>query len=117
MTHPTIHFAVGCFAATLLMLPPLCRDGLYGRPLAARFRRWFLVSGALGLVAVIPSLLGRLGLPEPWIRSVWMNVFLLHPWVTEIKSGGAAVGPALLTAWIAFAYGLVLIAIWRNRQV
>ncbi len=117
MTHPTIHMTVGVSIATLVMLPPLLRDWWRGHSLALRFRNWLLVAGALGFYAVIPSLLGRAGLSDSWIRSPWMNIFLFHPYVAGLKEGGGAVGPAMLIAWLTLPYLLLLAAIRRTGRL
>lgn len=117
MAHATLHFTVGMAAGTVIAAPYLISSVWRGRALAGPFRFWLLASYAGGIYAVVPALLRRLGMSEA-ICSGWsMNIFLFHPWITQVKPGGETMGPLLLGAMLAFQYWTLILALaWRKRK-
>jgi hypothetical protein len=107
MAHSAIHFSVGILAATALSAPSLARAFAARRGLAAAVGRWLVWSYALGLYAVIPSLLRRAGAGETFCRGWWMNLFLFHPLLAHWR-GGTVVAAAALACTFALQYGVLL---------
>jgi len=117
MSHAAIHVALGLIAGALLTLPRLARAWVRKRPLARACGRWLVLSYALGVYALIPSILGRLGVPPAVCQSEWMNLFLLHPWIRQMGPGGKAVGAAVIGTVFAAQYGLLLLLLaYRQRH-
>ena len=92
MAHSALHFTVGAALGTAWHGPGLLRAWRAGKPLAGRFRRWLMLSYALGAFAVVPSLLGWIGVPKAVCRHWLMNVFLLHPLIARLVPTKILVG-------------------------
>jgi hypothetical protein len=110
VAHSAIHFALGVAAGTALSAPALSRAFARSRKLAMPVLRWLLFSYALGLWAVVPSLLRHAGIPESFCGGWWMNLFLFHPLLARYH-GGTVVASATLLACCAAQYALLLAAI------
>lgn len=119
MAHATLHFAVGMAVGSAIAVPPLLAAWVRGRPLAAPFARWFAISYAVGTYAVAPGLLRRAGVPDCICDHPGMNVFLLYPWINDVKPGAVTMGPLVLGAFLGAQYGLLVLALaWtRYRRV
>lgn len=117
MAHSALHFSLGMAVATAATAPPLRRAWRAGERVAGKLRTWLVACYACGLYAIIPSLLGRVGVPERICRSGWMNVFLLHPALTRLKPGGTVIGPAVLLACIVMQYACLLAAVRRSSEL
>jgi hypothetical protein len=116
MAHSALHFAVGMAAGAACAAAPLARAWRAGLPVARPYIRWFAASVVGGTIAVAPSLLRRLGVPETVCESAWMNVFLLHPLIDRVKPGGITMGPLLMGAAFAAQYTVLLLAVFRARR-
>jgi len=116
MAHSALHFTLGAALGTAWTGPALLRAWRAGKPLAARFRRWLLLSYALGAFAVVPSLLGWLGVPAAVCRHGLMNVFLFHPLLTRLRSGGLIPAAGAVILWFLVPYALLVAAILRARR-
>lgn len=114
MAHSAIHFSLGIVVGTAVALPPLATAWRKGEPLASHFLRWFLLSYGLGLFALVPAFLKAWGCSAGICQGWWMNLFLFHPLLGRLKSGGNAIGPAIIFCCCAFQYLLLLAAI-RSR--
>ena len=114
MTAFTAHFGLGMAAGTALAAPALWRRWQARAPLSGAFGRWILLAYGLGLFAIVPNALVRLGLPASWCASPVMNVFLLHPLLDRFGRGGEFRGAALIFALFALQYVLLLEAIRRR---
>lgn len=115
MAHSILHFSAGLILGTVAFAGPVLRGLQTGMPVAARARRWLLLAYATGVLAVVPGFLRRLGMPEAVCTSAWMNVFVLHPLINQIKSGGMLVGELLFLACFGFQYAVLLMAILMGR--
>jgi len=117
MAHSTLHFSVGMVAGSVFTLPPLLRSWNGGARLSPLFSRWFAAAYALGIYAVIPGILRRLGVPDAVCDGWWMNVFLLYPWINQVKPGAITMGPMVLGACLGSQYVLLVAALaWRMRR-
>lgn len=116
MAHSTIHFAFGMVLGSYGPVRALLRSRTAGQPLAAGFRRWLLLSYALGAVAVIPNLLRRAGVPGAVCEGWWMNVFLLHHLLDIPPFTGRRVGEFLIAALFLLQYTALLGAIRYARR-
>lgn len=113
MAHTAQHFSLGMATATAACALPLAHAWAARHGLAAATGRWLALSYGVGLYAIIPSLRRRAGCPDSLCGAWWMDVFLFHPLVTNLKAGGTILGPALLTACFAAQYLFLLAAIRR----
>lgn len=113
MAHTALHFSMGMGIATAVSLRPLVRAWTERRGLAAATARWLALSYALGFYAIVPSLLSRAGCAPELCRGWWMNIFLLHPWLTALKPGGTVFGPLALLACFALQYLFLLACVRR----
>jgi hypothetical protein len=77
---------------------------------AKPIRNWLIAAYGLGLWAVLPGALKRVGVADGW----WMNVFLLHPLINRMKGGGVLVGEILLVFLFVLQYATILVAIRRR---
>ena len=116
MAHSTLHFSLGMIAGTAISLPSLVRAWRQNNRLSIRFLTWFLVSYGLGVYAVVPGLLRRLGLPDAFCDGSWMNAFLFYPLLNVVKPGALTSGPLTLAACFAFQYGLLLLALFSKYR-
>lgn len=116
MAQSTVHFAIGMIAGTAVALPRLVRRQRAGEPVAAEFARWFLYSYGLGALAIVPSVLRKMGVPDGVCDGWWMNVFLLYPLIGRLKSGGTLVGELLMGSVFGLQYGLMLLYIRSHRK-
>jgi len=115
MAHSAIHFSVGMIVGTIITLKPLICAWRCGGRLAGRLAKALTTSYALGLYAILPSLLRHFGLSERYAGAWWMNAFLLHPLLSKLKAGGTVLGPVVLSLCFAAQY-LCLLAIVRRFE-
>jgi hypothetical protein len=117
MAHSALHFSFGMAVGSVFTIPPLVKAWFGKARLSPHFARWFIVSYAAGVYATMPGILRRLGLPDATCDAWWMNVFLLYPWINEIKPGAETMGPLLLGACLGGQYLLLLVALtWQLRR-
>jgi len=113
MMHSTAHYALGLLLAAAWQGPALRRAWREGRPLARLLGRHLLTAHALGLLAIAPNLLRRVGLSLEISEGPLMNVFLFAPLLNRVFHGGTIWGPAVLGLMLAAQYGLLLLALRR----
>jgi len=116
MTHVSMHIGVGVMTGTIVLLPRLLAHVFTGTRMSRAAASWIIWSYAIGLYASLPTLLGRLGLPATVTGGWWMNVFLFHPLISQVKSGGLLVGETLLAGAFAFQYFALLALLHRTGQ-
>lgn len=116
MAHSTLHFATGMLVASAAALPRLVRAWRGGLALADRFAAWFILSFGLGIFAVTPALLRRLGVSPGFCDGWWMNVFLFYPLMNKAKPGAETMGPMVLGACFACQYFALLAALHRRLR-
>ena len=116
MAESVFHFATGLAVGTAAFLPTLVKRFKAGKRLAAFFARWFAVAFGLGVLAIVPGLLVRIGMPERYLTAWWMNIFVLFPILDSLKRGGFIVGTAFILICGAIMYGALLLAIVRSRR-
>ncbi len=114
MAHSAMHFGLGALAGASAGLP-LLRRAL--RKDTAKYSAiWVLLTYGVGAFAVIPSLLSLLGVPEPATAYWTMNLFLFHPLIDRVKSGGKLIGEMLIVSCFLFQYAIMMILLWRTRK-
>ncbi len=111
MAHATLHFAVGFLVGTAFALPGLLRRLRRGGRLSPGFAYWILLSYGLGVWAVMPHLLYRVGAPFGLREQLWANLFVGYPLIHRFGWGGVFLGTAACTALIAGQYTCLLIAV------
>ncbi len=116
MAESIFHFAVGFAAGTVLFLPALVRRFRTHSKMSAFFVRWVATAFGLGGFAVVPGLLGRMGLPASRLADWWMNIFVLYPFLNSIKKGGFIVGTSVVIACATLMYGALLLAILMAKK-
>ena len=117
MADSILHFAVGMTLGTALALWPVARVWKSGVRLAEPFAWLLLLSYSLGLWAVVPNLLGRLGCPQGFCSGWWMNIFVLHPIIDAAHPGGMLAGALLTLACFGLQYCLLVAAVaYRVRH-
>ena len=116
MAHSALHFSLGMAVGTAAAWRPMLRARRTGSRLSPVYGRWLLLCYGLGVYAIIPSLLRRLGVPESVCSAWWMNVFLLHPLLTRLKPGGDILGPAVLLLCIAAQYAWLFLGVLLCRR-
>ena len=117
MAHSAIHFSIGMIAGSIVTFPPLIKAWLANSPLTKKIRRWLLISYAAGIYAIIPSLLGWVGMPASFCDGWWMNIFLLHPLINKLGTTGRLI-PATIAVFLCFVvpYLIILAAIFRAKK-
>ncbi|MEI6809555.1 MAG: hypothetical protein WCN95_12615 [bacterium] len=116
MAESIFHFAVGLAVGTAVFVPALVRHFKTGERMSAVFAKWFAVAFGLAVLAIIPGLLVRMGLPERFLTAWWMNSFVLFPALNSFKHGGFIVGTAITLGCGAVMYLSLLLAIGLKRQ-
>ena len=116
MAHSALHFSLGMVLGSAATLPAVARAWWHRTRLSHPIGRWLLISYATGVYAMIPSLLGWLGVPDAICRSPWMNIFLLHPLLTHLRGGGMIPAGFALVFCFILPYTLILAALLRTRH-
>jgi len=115
MAHSAMHFVIGLAAGTAVLLPSVVKAARRNDRLAPAFAKWIAISWALGLLAIVPSLLRGLGVPAAVCSGWWMNLFLFHPLADRLKPGGMLVGELGVALLLTLQYVLLLLALQRAR--
>ena len=113
MAHTALHFSLGMAIGSATLLPAVAKAWRAGRPVAGAVGRWLAGAYALGVYAVVPSLLGWVGLPPALCSGWWMNVFLLHPLINRFARGGMIAAGAAIIVCFALPYAVLLLGIRR----
>lgn len=116
MAHSTLHFTMGWMVGSALSAPAVRHAWKTGSTLSPAFRRWFALSYLVGIYAVVPGVLRRLGVADAICDGWWMNVFVLYPLVNGWKSGAVTMGPLVLGACLGAQYIILVAAVWRARH-
>lgn len=111
MAHIAFHFSVGLATGTVCLLPWLMIMFPANERKANLTGKWIIICYSLGLWAVIPNILRRLGIPENICSGWWMNIFFLHHLINEIKKGGMLIGEITITACFFLQYIVLLITL------
>ncbi|MFC1497828.1 hypothetical protein ACFLS1_05040 [Verrucomicrobiota bacterium] len=114
--HSSFHFALGLALGTLTFLPAILRRLLFEQRMAFLMRKWLWVSYALGIFAIIPNILRRIGTPEPVCTGWQMNIFLFHPLINNLKSGGMLIGLAVIIICFIIQYSFLTAAIALSNK-
>lgn len=114
MAHSAMHFGIGLAAGTASGLPFL--RAAMKEETSRNSRIWLTISYLLGAIAVVPSFLGTIGIPESITSGWYMNVFLLHPLIDHLKSGGKLVGETLIVTCFLFQYFMMLVLLRRAMR-
>jgi hypothetical protein len=116
MAHANFHMAAGMATATMITLWPVVRAWRGNTALAPPVGRMLLASYAIGVWALMPSLLTTIGFPQHIHRAWWANAFLGHAVISERVRGGLLIGELVLAAVITFHYVVLVAAIARVRR-
>lgn len=103
-------------AGTVALLPGFVARWKRGAKLAGFMAKWIMTAYLLGFIAVIPGILGNIGLPDSFTRGWWMNGFVLHPIINRLVSGGLLLGEVIVAICSGMLYILTLAAIVRERR-
>lgn len=114
MAHSAMHFGLGLAAGASAGLP-LVRDAIRRSP-SVNAGKWLLVSYVSGAIAVFPSLLGYIGVPESITAAWYMNIFLFSPIIDQLKSGGKLIGETLVVSGFIFQYSILMILLWKTEK-
>jgi hypothetical protein len=116
MAHSAIHFSIGMIAGSIATFPPIIKVWLGQAALTKKISRWLLISYVTGIYAIIPSLLGWLGLPNNFCNGWWMNIFLFHPLINKLGTTGRLI-PATIAVFLCFIipYTVLLAALYRAK--
>ena len=114
MADSAMHFGIGLAAGAVSGVPFL--RAAFREEMSRNSATWLSISYAVGAAAVIPSLLGILGVPESVTSGWYMNVFLFHPIIDQLKSGGALVGETLVVSCFLFQYLMMLLLLRRRLK-
>lgn len=116
MAESVFHFAVGLAVGTAAFMPAMVRRIRTGERMSGFFTKWFAAAFGLAVLAIIPGILVRMGLPERFLTSWWMNIFVLFPALNSLKHGGFIVGTAITLGCGAVLYLSLLLAIALGRR-
>lgn len=111
MAHSTLHFTLGMALGTSMLVRSVLPGFTSARESAALFGKWLIVSYALGFLAIVPNLLRSIGVPEIICGGWWMNIFLFHPLVDKVKTGGMLIGEVGIISCFVLQYALLLAAL------
>jgi hypothetical protein len=111
VAHVNVHLALGIAAGTAATMIPVARAWLAGRPLARPVAIMIGLSYALGLWAIAPNILTKLGVhvAGAW----WADIFMLHTSLDRALRGGLLVGEVAIAAAFVFHYAVITAAIVR----
>ena len=115
MTHTAFHFAVGLTVGTLLALPRVMELWSSGDPLYGRIRQWILLSNALGILAVVPAVLVKIGLVSGPLHGWGWNIFLLYTFFETFWPNTTILGAAATTGLLGLQYIVTVAAVFRAR--
>jgi hypothetical protein len=114
MAHANVHLAAGIWAGTAVAAVPLVRAWLAGRPVARPIVVMIVAAYGLGLWAIAPNILIKLGLGLP--RARWTDVFVLHATLDHRIRGGLLVGELAIAAAFVIHYVVIIAALVRARR-
>ena len=114
MAHSTLHFSLGWILGSLAFFVSSLQIWLNGC-MSDWFKKWFAWSLAFGIFSVIPGVFILFGMPKSFCTGWWMNIFVLHPLLDELKPGGITLGPLLLGACLGGQYMLIVAALWYAK--
>ena len=116
MADRAIHFGVGITLGLLIALPRLYRDLKSGNMLAPAFARLLAISCGVGLLAVVPNVLHRMGCSSAFCSGWWMNIFVAHHLIGQLRPGGGAlIGQVLIVLCFSSQYALMFAALLRQH--
>ena len=114
MAHVNVHLALGIAAGTAGTMIPVARAWLAGRPLARPVTVMIGMSYALGLWAILPNILTKVGVRVA--GAAWADIFVLHTSVDRALRGGLLVGEVAIAAAFVFHYAVIMAALVRARR-
>ncbi len=114
MAQSTVHVAVGVAAGTLLALPAVWRAWRQRGRLARPIGRGLILAYGLGLFAVLPAILQRLGAGGAWTGAWWATIFIGFPLLRRLGLPSIVLGELLLALLFGLHYGVILLAIRRT---
>ena len=109
-THASFHFFLGAAVGMAVLVPGVWSAARDRRPLAKPILRWLLAAYAVGFWAVVPNILGHLGVPHGICDACWMNIFLLHPLIDSLQDGGKLLGEIGMTMIFCAQYVVIVTA-------
>jgi hypothetical protein len=113
MAQSTLHLSFGMLIGTLLSIRPLWRAWVQDRPVARPIARWCLITLAMGIIAVIPALVRRLGDNPDIGRGAGWNLFLFYPLLDRLPLPSILAGELAAAGLFALQYAVILLAIRR----
>ncbi len=113
MAHSSLHFFIGQLAGMVIFMPRLVRSFRRQQQLAFAFRSWLILSYSLAVFAIIPNILRRIGVPENICNGWWMNIFMFHSILDQIRHGGMLIGQAGIIACFSFQYVFLLTTLYH----
>jgi len=117
MAHATFHFSVGFIVATCCLLPRLLLAWRNHRPLSRLVALWIAASYGLGIWAIVPHLLYRMGASDAIREAGWTYVFIAYPLLHRLSFGGVFLGVLLCGMCTVGQYVCILLALARlNRR-
>lgn len=116
MMHSTLHFALGMLVGSGLSCQSIRRALKQNAPLAAPLRRWLFLAYGLGVLAIVPNLLRRAGVPHDICEAWFMNIFLLSPLLNHFVQGATIYGPFFMSLLVASFYAMLLLAVRRAKH-
>ena len=111
MAHSAMHFGIGLAVGAASGLPFLWTA--LKEQAARNSGVWLTISYVLGAIAVFPSFLGMIGVPESVTSAWYMNIFLFHPLMDRLKPGGKLIGETLVVTCFLFQYSMMLLLLHR----
>jgi len=111
-----LHFATGMVLGLVLFVPGVVRAWRAGDRLSPVLGRMIVTGLTVGGLAVVPSVLSRIGVPSAVCRGWWMNVFVFHPLLDRLRPGGLLIGEAATISLFCCQYVLVLVALRCRRK-
>ena len=117
MAAATLHFAAGMAVGTAMTAPALRRAWRDRHPLARLMLRAILLVYGLGIYAMTPNLLRRIGCPENICTAWWTNLFLFHRAICCFWKGGRKLGEAAIGALGVLQYAALLLAVRRAKPL
>jgi hypothetical protein len=116
MAHSTFHFSLGLAVGMLALLPGLLGRMKRKERLSPAVARWLFVAYSIGMFAIVPNLLRRVGIPDAVCTGWWMNIFLFHPLIDRVKDGGVLIAEVMVLGCFGLQYLLILVMLKRRLR-